>query len=90
MEKVSVDLCKPSLQQKKPFIAISGWCGLCYSLYSSLSKAGKVGILIILCGDLVPREYMQQGGRYSRFSGAVFSKSLIFAIISPYIEAGVH
>ena len=45
---------------------------------------------MILCGDLVLREYMQQGGRYSRFSVGLFSKSLIFAIIKPYIEAGVH
>ena len=47
-------------------------------------------ILIILWGDLVLSEYMQQGGRYPRFSGGLFSKSLIFAIINPCIEAGVH
>ena len=45
---------------------------------------------MILCGDLVPREYMQQGGRYSCISIGLFSKSLIFAMINPYIEAGVH
>ena len=55
-----------------------------------LVKAGKVDILIILWGDLVLSEYMQQGGRYSRFSVGLFSKSLIFAVINPYIEAGVH
>ena len=55
-----------------------------------LLKAGKVDILIILWGDLVLSEYMQQGGRYPRFSGGLFSKSLIFAIINPCIEAGVH
>ena len=52
--------------------------------------AGKVHILIILCMVLVPREYGQQGGRYSRFSVGLFCKSLIFAVINPCIEAGVH
>ena len=45
---------------------------------------------MILCWDLVPREYMQQGGRYSCFSIGLFCKSLIFAMINPYIEAEVY
>ena len=37
-----------------------------------------------------PEGIYAAGRRYSRFSVGLFCKSLIFAVINPCIEAGVH
>ena len=57
------------------FLVIKGWQG---------------GYVYNFVGGFGPERIYAAGGRYSRFSVGLFNKSLIFAIINPYIEAGVH